>query len=160
MSTSIRGEEIPFAPFWFSDFQESILILFYGQLWTIQFLPQACCLIICPSWRQGGSGGLKVREASVWLQGHQFNPWTGRINLGGGKWNSSVCPSLITTTEVPLSKALNLNCSSGAAQWPAKQTVFVLGSLQVWMCNCMTVIRVFLKKRALLSEKIPSIDKG
>ena len=58
-------------------------------------------------------------------------PGTGRINLGGESEKGRACPSFITTTEVPLSKAPNLNCSSGADQWPADHTVVVLVSFQV-----------------------------
>ncbi len=38
---------------------------------------------------------------------------------------------------------------------PAGKTVVVLGSFQVWMCNCLCVIKVSLKKRAC-SKLIPS----
>ena len=48
-----------------------------------------------------------------------------------GKVTSSACYTLISTTEVPWSKALNPDCFSAAAQWPTThQRVAVLG-LQV-----------------------------
>lgn len=55
--------------------------------------------------------------------------WAGKVK------KQHICPSVITTTEVPLSTAPNPNCSSGAAQWQTGQTGIVLGSYQVWMCE-------------------------
>lgn len=40
-----------------------------------------------------------------------------------GLWNASACATLITTTEASLSKAPKPDRSSGAAQYPADQSV-------------------------------------
>lgn len=42
---------------------------------------------------------------------------------GWGKWKSSDCLYLITTSEVCLSETLNPDRSPGAAQWPADLNV-------------------------------------
>lgn len=51
---------------------------------------------------------------------------TGRLNLGGESEKV-----VVITTAVRLSKALNPNCYSGAAQWLAGQSVVVIGGFQV-----------------------------
>lgn len=76
-------------------------------------------------WDMWGSGDLKVKEATLChassIVGHNT------INLGLEN-EINVGPNLITTTEAPLRKPLNANCSR------ADQTVIILGSFQVWMC--------------------------
>ena len=59
-------------------------------------------------------GGLKDKEASLWPESHWLNPpgSSGEIWV----WRGSSNPSSTATTELPLSKALNPNHSSGATQ--------------------------------------------
>lgn len=83
------------------------------------------------------------------------SPGPGSINLGEGSEEAALVPSSLTTTELPLSKAVNPICT--CSSWAADQTVVVLGQLpgvNVW--NYVNVIRVFLEKRtSLLIEIFP-----
>lgn len=75
----------------------------------------------------------KVRDLDLWLEGCQFNPQTGRINLG--RWNERpqlVPPLLPVKAQGPL----HPSCSSGAPQWPSAPTVGAMDSFQVRLCEC------------------------
>ena len=76
-----------------------------------------------------GNNALKVREMSLW-------PEETPVQLPDRRSERHWLH--ITTTEVPLSKAINPDCSRGAAQWPANHTEVVLSR---WMCNCGNIIR-------------------
>lgn len=50
------------------------------------------------------------------------------------------------------------NCSSGDAQWPTVQTVVVLGSFHVCLCNCVNAIKAFLQHCIVWT--LPWMNKG
>lgn len=94
--------------------------------------------------------------------------WADKNNEGGKLWvrggpkgQQKQAYEVKSGAEVPMSKALNPDYSSGAAQWPTAQSVVALDSLQLEICNYVNVI-ASLKKNApiALTEGIMGIDRG
>ncbi len=111
-----------------------LLMLYYQMFFCIHISIFAVCQWI----NIMGSGGVMVREGSLWSGDDWFKPPTCR-SCGVS------CPNLI-----PPLRALEQGLQPQSLQWrcsvAADETVVVLGSFQVWMWNCVTVIRASLTK--------------
>lgn len=68
-------------------------------------------------------------------------------------------PLFLRPPSLPLLKCPWARPLTPTAQWPAHQTVVVLGSFQLWRCITLNVIRSFLKKRAKLPWRNKSKTK-
>ncbi len=99
-----------------------------------------------------GSGSLKVMEAS------RFASPDGQDRSGWWKWRK-----LLATPASPPLRALGHGPEPQLLQWScsmaADQTVVALGSFQVWMWNCVSVIRA-PEKESSVSVEPPWINKG
>lgn len=82
-----------------------------------------------------------------WCCGTGGNADRNGIGRELGYWKAALAPSIITTTEVSLNQAVNPDHSNRPGSMASGSDCVALGSFQVWLCNCVNVIRVFLKKR-------------
>lgn len=92
-----------------------------------------------------GSGGLKLNEASLWPEGHQFN-------LGGGKWKALLAPPSLPPLRSPWARPLT---PTAPVKLPSGEQV------TLWLYWTASSFMAFLKKESIaLSETSAVINKG